>query len=85
MENIIVFFLAIVDEMGEVEFIEYSIDNCFFWVVDIFILVKDVEFSLDNYVIYVVEIIIIDKFVGENNFSFKVIKIDIEGFELYVF
>jgi FkbM family methyltransferase len=83
LEHITVLPLAIADETGEAEFIEYSTDNRFSWAADTSTLAKDVEPSLDNYATYAVEITTIDKFAGENNLRPKAIKIDIEGFELY--
>ncbi|WLT39901.1 FkbM family methyltransferase [Synechocystis sp. B12] len=83
LENITVLPLAIADETGEAEFIEYSTDNRFSWAADTSTLAKDVEPSLDNYATYAVEITTIDKFAKENNLRPKAIKIDIEGFELY--
>jgi FkbM family methyltransferase len=83
LENITVVPLAIADEVGEAEFIEYSTDNRFSWAADTSTLAKDVEPSLDNYSTYAVEITTLDKFVLEKNIRPKAIKIDIEGFELY--
>lgn len=83
IDNITVVPLAIADEVGEAEFIEYSTNNRFSWAADTSTLAKDVEPSLDNYATYAVEITTLDKFAEQKNIRPKAIKIDIEGFELY--
>jgi FkbM family methyltransferase len=83
LKNITVVPLAISDQLGEAEFIEYSADNQFSWAPDTSTLASNIQPTTDNYCRYFVDITTIDDFVRAQNIQPKAIKIDIEGFELY--
>ncbi|MEB3228039.1 MAG: FkbM family methyltransferase [Synechocystis sp.] len=81
-ENITVLPMAIADQAGSAEFIEYSAENQFSWATDTSTLADGVTPTMKHET-YAVEIITLDQFVAEQTIIPKAIKIDIEGFELY--
>jgi FkbM family methyltransferase len=83
LKNITVVPLAISDQLGEAEFIEYTAADQFSWAPDTSTLAENVQPTTDNYYRYFVDITTIDDFVRAQNIQPKAIKIDIEGFELY--
>jgi FkbM family methyltransferase len=82
LTNITVLPMAIADQAGSAEFIEYSAENQFSWATDTSTLADGVTPTMKHET-YTVEIITLDQFVAEQNIIPKAIKIDIEGFELY--
>ncbi|MDJ0510717.1 MAG: FkbM family methyltransferase [Crocosphaera sp.] len=81
--NITIVPLAISDEPGKAEFIEYTAQENFFWASDISTLSAPDTNRHHNHESYLVDVTTIDDYVASLNIEPKAIKMDIEGFELY--
>jgi FkbM family methyltransferase len=83
LQNVTVVPMAISDEVGEAEFIEYERAPENTWAADRSSLITDQPPIYVDYNSYKVAITTLDSFVSEHNIQPRAIKIDIEGFELY--
>lgn len=83
VENIKIIPMAVSDQKGTAEFIEYSFDNSLSWVSDASTLANGAKPVQNNHFSYNVEITTIDDFVSTMAIKPGAIKIDIEGFEQY--
>jgi len=83
IENVTVAEVAVSDEAETAEFIEYTSDSDLTWASDASCLAAGVTPSRKKYQRYDVEVTTIDDYVRATNIQPKVMKIDIEGVELY--
>lgn len=83
IDNVTVAKVAVSDEAETAEFIEYTPDNDLIWASDTSTLAAGVTPSQKKYHRYDVEVTTIDDYVKAAKIQPKVMKIDIEGVELY--
>jgi FkbM family methyltransferase len=83
LPNITVVPKAISDRAETLEFIEYTADNDLSWASDASTLVAEQVNPVLNHVKYTVEVTTLDDYIVSTGLEPKVIKMDIEGFELY--
>jgi FkbM family methyltransferase len=83
VQNVTVVKSAIADLPGSTEFIEYTSDNDLSWASDASTLASPTINPTMNHVRYTVDVTTLDEYVAATGIQPKVIKIDIEGFELY--
>ncbi|MBD2436137.1 FkbM family methyltransferase [Nostoc sp. FACHB-110] len=83
VQNVTIVKSAIADLSGSTEFIEYTADGDLSWASDASTLASPSINPSMNHVRYVVDVTTLDEYVTATGIQPKVIKIDIEGFELY--